>query len=91
MKIRLMDNERKVISDEEVLAMWYWIGMAAFIYILFIILEESIYLVWNRYVYGPKVRKARLWNNRIILGIAFFIRLQLKEIRQKHTRKASSH
>ncbi|MCM3690585.1 hypothetical protein [Neobacillus niacini] len=71
--------------------MWYWIGMAAFIYILFIILEESIYLFWNRYVYGPKVRKARLWNNRIILGIAFFIRLQVKEIRQKPSRKASSH
>jgi hypothetical protein len=71
--------------------MWYWIGMAAFIYFLFIILEESIYLLWNRYVYGPKQRKARLWNNRIILGITFLIRLHLKEIRQKHTRKVSSH
>jgi hypothetical protein len=71
--------------------MWYWIGMAAFIYFLFIILEESIYLLWNRYIYGPKQRKARLWNNRITLGIAFLIRLHLKEIRQKHTRKVSSH
>ncbi|WP_045515702.1 hypothetical protein [Neobacillus niacini] len=69
--------------------MWNWIAMVASIYILFIILEESVYLLWNRYVYGPKERKARLWK-RIILGIAFLIRLHLREIRQKHTHRISS-
>jgi hypothetical protein len=71
--------------------MWYWIGMAISIYLLFIILEELIYILWNRYVFGPKERKIRLWKNRITLGIAFLIRLHLKESRQKHTDKVSSH
>jgi hypothetical protein len=71
--------------------MWYWIGMAISIYLLFIILEESIYILWNRYVFGPKERKIRLWKNRITLGISFLIRLHLKESRQKHTHKVSSH
>ncbi len=69
-----------------ILKMWYWIGMAAGIYILFIILEESVYYLWNRYVYGPKERKARRWK-RILLEIAFIIRLRLIEIRRKHTNK----
>jgi hypothetical protein len=69
--------------------MWYWISIAAGIYILFIILEESVYYLWNRYVYGPKERKARRWK-RIILGTAFIIQLQLIEIRRKHIQKVSS-
>ena len=69
--------------------MWYWISIAAGIYILFIILEESVYYLWNRYVYGPKERKARPWKG-IILGTAFIIQLQLIEIRRKHIQKVSS-
>lgn len=69
--------------------MWYWITMAAGIYILFIILEESVYYLWNRYVYGPKERKARRWK-RIILGMAFIIRLHLRDIQRKHTQKVST-
>lgn len=69
--------------------MWYWIAMTTGIFILFITLEESVYLLWNRYVYGPQERKARLWK-RIILGMAFLIRLQLREIRQKPAHRVSS-
>ncbi|MDQ0971906.1 hypothetical protein QFZ31_001784 [Neobacillus niacini] len=69
--------------------MWYWISIAAGIYILFIILEESVYYLWNRYVYGPKERKARRWK-RIILEMAFIIQLHLLEFRRKHTHKVSS-
>ncbi|MDQ1003172.1 hypothetical protein QFZ28_003572 [Neobacillus niacini] len=68
--------------------MWYWISMAAGIYMLFIILEESVCYFWNRYVYEPKERKARRWKN-IILGIAFIIQLHIIEIRRKHTQKGS--
>lgn len=69
--------------------MWYWMIMAASIYLLFIILEESVYLLWNRYVYGPRVRKAGFWK-RTIIGIAFLIRVRVKEIRQKHSLKVRS-
>ncbi|MDR7077565.1 hypothetical protein J2Y03_002589 [Neobacillus niacini] len=71
--------------------MWYWIGMGMLISILFIILEESIYLLWNRYVYGSKDRKPRLWINRITLGIFFLIRLHLRDIRQKYINKVGSN
>jgi hypothetical protein len=69
--------------------MWYWIAVALSIYILFIILEESVYYLWNRYVYGPKERKARFWK-KIILGMAFIIQLHLIEIRRKYTNKVTS-
>jgi hypothetical protein len=69
--------------------MWHWISIVASIYILFIVLEESVYYFWNRYVYGPKERKARRLR-RIILGMAFIIQLHLLEFRRKHTHKVSS-
>jgi hypothetical protein len=69
--------------------MWYWILMAAGIYILFIVLEESVYYLWNRCVYGPKERKAKRWKS-IIVGIAFIIRLHIIDIRRKLTQKVSS-
>ncbi|MEH7491526.1 hypothetical protein [Neobacillus niacini] len=69
--------------------MWYLIAVPAGLYILFILLEESVYYFWNRYVYGPKERKARRLRS-IILGMAFIIQLHLLEIRRKHTHKVSS-
>ncbi|WHY02981.1 hypothetical protein [Neobacillus sp. DY30] len=69
--------------------MWNWVAVAAGIYILFIIMEESVYYLWNRYVYGPKERKARP-RQRIILGMAFIIQLYLIGIRHKLTHKVSS-
>jgi hypothetical protein len=80
---------KDVIQKKGVLDMWYWISIAAGIYILFIILEESVYYLWNRYVYGPKERKARRWKS-IILGLAFIIRLHIIEIKRKHGQKVSS-
>lgn len=69
--------------------MWNWVAAAAGIYILFIILEESVYYFWNRYVFGPKERKVRP-RQRIILGMVFIIQLYLIEIRRKLTHKVSS-
>lgn len=63
--------------------------MAVSIYILFSLLEESVYFLWNRYVYGPNETKARLWKSNI-LGIAFLIQVHLRELRQKHIHKVSS-
>ncbi|MFJ5761276.1 hypothetical protein ACIQAA_19660 [Neobacillus sp. NPDC093182] len=79
----------QAIHEKGVLDMWYWISIAAGIYILFIILEESVYYLWNRYVYGPKERKSSRWKS-FILGMAFIIRLQIIEIRRKHIQKVSS-
>ncbi|MFS0777985.1 hypothetical protein ABC255_18555 [Neobacillus sp. 3P2-tot-E-2] len=69
--------------------MWYLIVVPAGLYILFILLEESVYYFWNRYVYGPKERKER-HRRRIILGMAFIIQLHLLEFRRKHSHKVSS-
>jgi hypothetical protein len=79
----------KDTSKKGVLDMWSWFGMGLLIYSLFIILEETIYLIWNRYVYGPKVRKARLWK-RIILGMVFFIRLHVKNKHRVNSEKQSA-
>jgi hypothetical protein len=79
----------KDISKKGVLDMWSWFGMGLLIYSLFIILEESIYLIWNRFVYGPKVRKARLWK-RIILGMVFIIRLHVKNKHRVKSEKQSA-
>jgi hypothetical protein len=71
--------------------MWYWMGIIVFTYLLFILLEESMYYLWNRFVFGPKERKTRLWKSRTLLGIAFLTRLQLKVLKQKHTQSAGSN
>ncbi|MEH7111221.1 hypothetical protein V7124_02450 [Neobacillus niacini] len=71
--------------------MWDWIWMGLLIFFLFIILEESVYFLWNRYVYGRKERKQRRWNNRNTLGIDFLTRLHVKEKWQKFNRKVRSH
>jgi hypothetical protein len=66
------------------------INAVTMIYVLFIILEEFIYYFWNRYVYGPKEKRPRIWKNRFAIGIAFLMRLRSKESRQKETQKLSS-
>jgi hypothetical protein len=80
-----------LIAEKGVLNMGFWIGMGVLIYILFIILEESVYSLWNRYVYGAKDKKVRIWKNTMTMGIAFIRRLQIKEIQEKLTKRISSH
>lgn len=87
--MRINEHFDKDISKKGVLYMWSWYGMGLLIYSLFIILEESIYLIWNRYVYGPKVRKSRLWK-RIILGMVFIIRLHVKNTHRVNSGKQSA-
>lgn len=49
---------------KEVFEMWYWI--AAF-FVSFIVLEESIYYGWDRYVFGKKQPKIRKWLGTLAL------------------------
>jgi len=56
--------------------MWFWIVPIVLI-VVFIVMEEFIYNVWNRYVFGAKEKK--FW---LIKGI-----LRLKPIFAKRERK----
>nr|WP_263327520.1 hypothetical protein [Neobacillus sp. Marseille-Q6967] len=70
--------------------MWFWINLIVFVYVLFAILEESMYYFWNRYVYGPKDVKPRYWKNRLATGFYFLLKLKKKELDDKRGHKLSS-
>lgn len=43
--------------------MWYWV--AAF-FVILVVCEEVISYIWNRYLYGKKVREERNLRERIM-------------------------
>lgn len=51
--------------------MWFWIVASAIFLTVFIVLEELIYFIWNRYVFGAREKKVRMkkW-------LSMFVRLK---------------
>jgi len=43
-------------------------------FLLFVVLEESIYYSWNRYVYGKNTEIRGKWKNRWLVVLRFFKR-----------------
>ncbi|MBO0961838.1 hypothetical protein J1P26_19210 [Neobacillus sp. MM2021_6] len=69
--------------------MWTSIIVIAGFFSLLMVLEESIYYFWNRYVYGPNVERKRKWNNRLKAVWRFFKRKQVVEIHEMNKEKSS--
>ncbi|WML39319.1 hypothetical protein RCG19_19370 [Neobacillus sp. OS1-2] len=69
--------------------MWTSIIVIAGFFSLLMVLEESIYYFWNRYVYGPNVERKRKWNSRLKAVWRFFKRKQVVEIHEMNKEKSS--
>jgi len=66
---------------------WYLITAA---FLLFLVLEESIYYSWNRYVYGKKMDMRLIWKNRLFVVLRFFKRSKPIVMETNNQEKSSS-
>ncbi|MDN3015278.1 hypothetical protein PH210_03535 [Paenibacillus sp. BSR1-1] len=64
--------------------MWYWAGIFALFCCLFLIIEEIVYYLWNRYVYGPNYEGKSKWKNRAKAFIRLFKRKSPTGIHETH-------
>ena len=69
------------------MSVWLMITAAFF---LFVVLEESIYYSWNRYVYGKNMEMRRKWKNRLFVVLRFFKRTKPIVIETNNQEKSSS-
>ncbi|EKN65713.1 hypothetical protein BABA_19011 [Neobacillus bataviensis LMG 21833] len=69
--------------------MWNSIMLIAGCFCLVIVLEESIYYFWNRYVYGPNEERTRKWKNRLKTIRGFLKRKQYDNIQETNNEKSS--
>lgn len=66
-----------------------WLIMTA-AFFLFVVLEESIYYSWNRYVYGKNVEMRGKWKNRLLVVLRFFKRNKPIVVETNNQEKSSS-
>lgn len=69
--------------------MWYWASIFALFCCLFLIIEELIYYLWNRYVYGPNNGRKNRWKNRYHAFVRFFKRKPATDIHKSNNEKSS--
>ncbi|ULT59144.1 hypothetical protein L1999_11730 [Neobacillus drentensis] len=69
------------------MSVWYIITAAFF---LFVVLEESIYYSWNRYVYGKNVERRGKWKHRWLVVLRLFKRNKRIVVETKNQEKSSS-
>ncbi|MFJ7726489.1 hypothetical protein ACIQXV_10015 [Neobacillus sp. NPDC097160] len=68
--------------------MSYWMTTTALFFGLFIVIEESIYYFWNRYVYGPNEERKRKWKERAKAILRIFKRKQYIDIQETNNEKS---
>ncbi|MCL6572382.1 MAG: hypothetical protein K6T88_11965 [Bacillus sp. (in: Bacteria)] len=69
--------------------MWFWITITTLSFILLIIIEESIYYFWNRYVFGPNNARRNKWKSRFTAISTFFKRRSTTELHETNKTKSS--
>ena len=69
--------------------MWNSIIVIAGCFSLLMVLEESIYYTWNRYVYGPNEERKRKWKTRLKTVKSVFKIKQVVEIHDMNNEKSS--
>ncbi|MGG3470662.1 hypothetical protein ABES02_24645 [Neobacillus pocheonensis] len=69
--------------------MWYWASIFALLCCLFLIIEELIYYLWNRYVYGPNFESQNRWKKRYNAFVRFFKRKTNTDIHENNNEKSS--
>ena len=70
--------------------MWYWITISILLFILLLAVEEFFYYSWNRYVYGPNIKRRKRWLSRVIsVGVVLFKKLfHKKELSKTNSDKS---
>ncbi|AZU61816.1 hypothetical protein [Neobacillus mesonae] len=56
-----------------------WITIFAIVIIMIAVVEELIYYIWNRYLYGKKEKRQRRWLQKLVLLIS---RIKKKRVRE---------
>lgn len=69
--------------------MWFWITISALCFVLLLVVEEFFYYFWNRYVYGPTLKRKRKWWSRLSFVGALFKKLLFHK-REKKLPKSNS-
>jgi hypothetical protein len=69
------------------MSVWYLITAA---FLLFVVLEESIYYSWKRYVYGKNMEMRRIWKIRLFVVLRLFKRTKPIVIETNNQEKSSS-
>jgi hypothetical protein len=69
--------------------MSYWMWFFGLIIVFLIVMEESIYYLWNRYVYGPNHERINRWKHRTNKVIHLFKRKHKEGGRETNQEKSS--
>ncbi|WHY79684.1 hypothetical protein QNH20_11280 [Neobacillus sp. WH10] len=69
--------------------MWVGLTFCIIIFCIFVIIEESIYYFWNRYVYGPNVETKMKWKKRVKRLQSILIKKPAVESRESNQEKSS--
>jgi len=69
--------------------MWFWLTFCIIIFGIFVIIEESIYYFWNRYVYGPNVETKMKWKKSVKRLLSIVKKKPVVESRETNQEKSS--
>lgn len=70
--------------------MWDWLMIGVWFCVLLLIMEESIYYFWNRYVYGPDYERRNKWKKRMMSIVSFFKKKKEEEMQEQNTEGSSA-
>lgn len=67
-----------------------WITIFAIVIIVIAVVEELIYYIWNRYLYGKKEKKQRRWLQKLVLWISRIKKKRVQEPKSNITNDVDS-
>lgn len=67
-----------------------WITIFAIVIIVIAVVEELIYYIWNRYLYGKKEKRQRRWLQKLVLWISRIKKKRVQEPKSNITNDVDS-
>ncbi|WP_066397385.1 hypothetical protein [Neobacillus mesonae] len=67
-----------------------WITIFAIVIIMIAVVEELIYYIWNRYLYGKKEKRQRRWLQKLVLLISRIKKKRVQEPKSNITNDVDS-
>lgn len=67
-----------------------WITIFAIVIIMIAVVEELIYYIWNRYLYGKKEKRQRRWLQKLVLWISRIKKKRVQEPKSNITNDVDS-
>ncbi|MED4205113.1 hypothetical protein [Neobacillus mesonae] len=67
-----------------------WITIFAIVIIVIAFVEELIYYIWNRYLYGKKEKRQRRWLQKLVLWISRIKKKRVQEPKSNITNDVDS-